>query len=71
MKDPSTWRLSHCFPSMARNAASRALRREAKRIDWTWTTEELGLDGVGGGRWFGMPDVVFRSMVRTVKLIWL
>ena len=33
MKDPSTRRFGYYFPSMARNAASSALRRGVKRID--------------------------------------
>ena len=58
MRDPSTWKLSHCFPNMARNAARRALARELNRMDWTWTVEVLGLDGAGTSSWFGIPEVV-------------
>ena len=65
------WGFSHCFPNVARSAASKALRREAKSIDWTWTIDRLAPGQVGGGAWFGIPDVAFRSMVSTMKFIWL
>ena len=72
MRDPSTWRLSHCFPNMARNAARRALARELNRMDWTWTAEAFGPDGAGTSEnWFGVPVVALSSIVRTAKFIWL
>ena len=71
MRDPSTWRFSHCFPSIAMNEASSAPAREANIMDWTWTAEGFGRDCTGMLRWLGIPEVTLSSIVRTVKLIWL
>lgn len=69
MKDPSTWRLSHCFSSMAKNAARSGLARELNKMDRTKTMEDAGPDSTGTPSWLGTSEVVLRSIVRTVKLI--
>ena len=68
MKDPSTWRFNHCLSSIARNAASKALDREANMVDWASTAEGLGPDHVGTAVWLGVPEVALTSIVRAAKL---
>lgn len=48
-----------------------ALARELNRTDWIWTAEAFGSDATGVSSWFGIPEVVLSSIVRTVKLIWM
>lgn len=43
MKDPSVYELSHCFPSMARNAASKELAKALHKIAWTLRMTLSGL----------------------------